>query len=191
MKINPELIVYCGPMWGSKTSRLISSIERLKYKGQQVVVYKPSMDSRYSQSNICTHSGAKWPAHCVSSGAALLSHFRAVRDEVAAVAIDEAFMIDGVAPAALEIFRSGTTVLVASLDLSAKGRSFDEIRELLPFATRVEKCPAVCPICGDDAFYTAKLVNDNQEIQVGSSELYEPRCFRHHPVMCNLNEHVV
>ena len=191
MKINPEFIIYTGPMWGSKTSRLISSIERLKYQGQNVVVYKPSMDSRYSQSHICTHAGAKWPAHCISSGAALLTHYKALRDEFTIVAIDEAFMIDGVASAALEIFRNGTTVLIASLDLSAKGRSFDEIRDLLPFATRIEKCPAVCPICGDDAFYTAKLINDNQEIQIGSAEMYEPRCFRHHPVMCNLNERVV
>lgn len=191
MKINPEFIIYTGPMWGSKTSRLISSIERLKYQGQNVVVYKPSMDSRYSQSHICTHAGAKWPAHCISSGAALLTHYKALRDEFTIVAIDEAFMIDGVASAALEIFRNGTTVLIASLDLSAKGRSFDEIRDLLPFATRIEKCPAVCPICGDDAFYTAKLINDNQEIQIGSTEMYEPRCFRHHPVMCNLNERVV
>ena len=187
----PELIIYSGPMWGSKTTRLIASLERLKLQGRKVIAYKPSLDSRYADDFICTHSGAKWPAHCVSSGSALLRHLETSGDNVDAVAIDEAFMIDGVAPAALEILRNGTTVMIASLDLSAKCKPFSELSELFPFATRIEKCSAVCPVCGDDAYYTAKLVNDNREIEIGGKNLYEPRCFRHHPIMCNPNEHVI
>lgn len=187
---NPDFVIYCGPMWGSKTSRLIASIERLRLQGRSVITYKPSMDARYEQSQICTHSGAKWPATCVGSGAALLNHFLSIRGDVSAVAIDEAFMIDGVAPATLEIMRSGVDVLVATLDLSAKCRAFPEVSEMLPFATKVEKCPAVCPVCGNDAFYTAKLSNNDREIEVGGKNLYEPRCYRHHPIMCNPNETV-
>ena len=88
----PELIIYSGPMWGSKTTRLIASIERLKLQGRKVIAYKPSLDSRYADDFICTHSGAKWPAHCVSSGSALLRHLETSGDNVDAVAIDEAFM---------------------------------------------------------------------------------------------------
>lgn len=184
-KKNPELTIFCGPMWGSKSTRLIASLERLKLQGRNVIAYKPLMDSRYSESHISTHSGARWPAHCVSSGDGLLAHLESSGDFFDAVAIDEAFMIDGIAPATLEILRRGTSVLVATLDLSAKCKPFSEVIELLPFATRVEKCPAVCPVCGEDAYYTAKLVNDDREIEVGGKNLYEPRCFRHHPIMCN------
>jgi len=184
MPRNPELIVFTGPMWGSKTTRLIASLERLKLQGRRVVAYKPSMDSRYAESQICTHSGAKWPAHCVSSGNQLLDHYGSFREQPDAVAVDEAFMIDGAAPAIMQIIGGGTTVLVASLDLSAKCKPFAEVSEILPFATRVEKCPAVCPVCGDDAYYTAKLVEDDREIEVGGKNLYEPRCWRHHPIMC-------
>lgn len=184
---NPELVIFCGPMWGSKTSRLIASIERLKLQGRNVQVYKPAMDSRFSESHICTHSGAKWPARCVTSGKCILNHLESIPDDVDTVAIDEAFMIDGVAPAVYQIIRRGISVLVATLDLSAKCKPFDEVSELLPFATRVEKCPAVCPVCGNDAFYTAKLVDDDKLIEIGGKNLYEPRCFRHHPIMCNPN----
>ena len=190
MQGNPDLVIFCGPMWGSKTSRLIASIERLKLQGRNVQVYKPAMDERYAVSHICTHSGAKWPATCVASGGALLAHYRSLGDDVDAVAIDEAFMIDGASRAILEVLRSGTTVLVATLDLSARCRPFDEVSAMLPYATRVEKCPAVCPVCGNDAFYTAKLTNDDREIEVGGKNLYEPRCFRHHPIMCNPGESV-
>lgn len=187
MKSNPELIIFCGPMWGSKTTRLIASMERLKLQGRNVVAYKPTMDDRYSLSHITTHSGAKWTAHGVSSGDMLWNHFQSYEVPIDAVAIDEAFMIDGAASAALRIMRKGTTVLVASLDLSARCKPFEEVAELMPYATRVEKCAAVCPVCGDDAYYTAKLTDSDREIEVGGKNLYEPRCFRHHPIMCNSN----
>jgi thymidine kinase len=185
MPSNPELIIYTGPMWGSKTTRLVASMERLKLQGRKVVAYKPTMDERYSLSNISTHSGACWPAHCVSSGSMLWNHFQSYEEPIDAVAIDEAFMIDGVTSAVLQIMRKGTTVLVASLDLSARCKPFEEIERLMPYATRIEKCSAVCPICGNDAYYTAKLSSSELEIEVGGKSMYEPRCFRHYPIMCN------
>lgn len=186
LKKSPEMIIYSGPMWGSKSTRLIAGLERLKLQGRKVIAYKPTIDSRYAASHITTHSGAKWPAHCVNSGEALLNHYWMHSGDVEAVAIDEAFMIDGVASAALQIMLSGTTVMIASLDLSSRCKPFEEIEKLMPYATRIEKCAAVCPVCGEDAYYTAKLNNDScKEIEVGGKDLYEPRCFLHHPTMCN------
>ena len=45
----------------------------------------------------------------------------------------------------------------------------------------------LCVICDDDAFYTYKKPagSDSREIQVGCQELYEPRCFMHHPFTSN------
>jgi thymidine kinase len=120
----------------------------------------------------------------------LWNHYSAYSDPIDAVAIDEAFMIDGVSSAALQILRRGTSVMIASLDLSARCKPFDEIERLMPYATRIEKCSAVCPVCGDDAYYTAKLSESQAEIEVGGRNLYEPRCFRHHPIMCNSAEPV-
>ena len=52
----------------------------------------------------------------------------------------------------------------------------------LPYATRVEKCAAVCTVCGSDAPYTHRKVKGEQEIAVGGAEMYEPRCWRHHEI---------
>ena len=57
---------------------------------------------------------------------------------------------------------------------------------MLPWATKIEKCPAVCTICGKDAFYTYRKVDSLSEIEVGGSELYEPRCWGHHPNFSNI-----
>ena len=58
---------------------------------------------------------------------------------------------------------------------------FEEIEKMSCWATRVEKCPAVCPVCGSDAYYTFKKVDGEEEILVGGSDIYEPRCWNHHP----------
>ena len=64
--------------------------------------------------------------------------------------------------------------------MSANCNSFSEIEKMLPWATKIDKCTAVCVVCGEDAPYTQKKVNDIAEITVGGAELYEPRCWSHH-----------
>ena len=178
----PEFIIYTGPMFGAKTSRLLTSIDRYKYQSRGVAVFKPRMDNRYNDDKIVTHTGMSIPAMCVSIGREILDAVRAM-DDCDVVAIDEAFMIDGSADAALTLFRSGKTIVVSSIQLSASGLPFDEVKEMMPYATKIEICPAVCPVTGRDAYYTERKRKDLGEIAVGGSDLYEPRCWEHHQFM--------
>lgn len=184
---NPELIVFCGPMFSSKTTQLLSALERFKYQKKHIVVFKPKIDTRYSDDHVVSHSGWKSNAVTVESGAQMLEvlqHFEIMPD---VVAVDEMFMIDGAAEVLIWLFRTlGVTIVTATLDLSFSGRPFPEVEKVLPWATKVEKCTAVCVVCGEDAPYTHKKADDNEEIHVGGSETYEPRCFKHHAAVNNL-----
>ena len=97
-------------------------------------------------------------------------------------------MIDGSAEAALALFRKGTTVIVSSLQLSASGTVFEEVRDMMPWATKIEICPAVCPLTGRDAYYTQRKIDSIDEITVGGADIYEPRCWEYHSFM-NRKEH--
>jgi thymidine kinase len=112
---NPEFIVYTGPMFGSKTTRMLSVLERCSYQNRKVVAFKPKMDDRYSKGEICTHAGLKFPAINVSSGEEILTE--SVGYDV--VGVDEAFMIDECATALVELFKQGVTVVVSSIQMSA------------------------------------------------------------------------
>jgi len=136
------------------------------------------MDRRYAKEEITTHNGGKLEALIVSTGDEILRHVDVYEPDV--VAVDEAFMIDGSADALIQISRRGVSVVVSSIEMSASCNSFPEIEKILPWATKVEKCTAVCVVCGEDAPYTQKKINDIAEITVGGSELYEPRCWSHH-----------
>ena len=188
MNNDPRFIIFTGPMFGSKTTKMLSVIERYEYQGKKVASFKPLMDDRYGESFISTHSGAQINATCISNGAQLLEYLDECDEKYDVIAVDEAFMIDGVAGSLLTAFKEGYTVVVSSLQLSSSGNVFEEMKEMMPWATKIEICPAVCPLTGRDAFYTFRKLDMEEEIVVGGAETYEPRCWEHHPLMNRLGE---
>lgn len=189
MQTNPEFIIYTGPMFSGKTSRLLSTLEKYKYQHKKIVVFKPSIDDRYSSSEVVTHSGWKISAVCVKTGADILEHLSNLEENPHVIAVDEAFMAPGVAEVLIWLYKSGFTIVVSSLEMSAAAKPFAEIEKMLPWATLVEKCTAVCTVCGRDAHYTHKKQTGGDEIEVGGAELYEPRCALHFPAMFNMRIH--
>ena len=175
----PQLRIYTGPMFGSKTTKMLAFLERCSYQSRKVVAFKPKIDERYSEGEICTHFGMKFPATNVNSGADILKE--SVGFDV--VGIDEAFMIDECSDAVLSLLKQGKTIAVSSIQISANGNPFDEIKNMLPWATHIEVCPAVCPITGKDAYYTVGKVSSLSEIEVGGADIYEPRAWTHTPFM--------
>ena len=191
MKINPRFEVFTGPMFGGKTTRLLSALERYQYQNKNLVLFKPKIDVRYSEDTVTTHSGIKWSKNKpgsfnkvirVSDGEELYARFASLDSEyqLDVVAVDEVFMVEGSADKLVEIYKMGKTVLVSSLQLSSGGEPYEEMLKILPWATSVQICPAVCEICGEDAFFTKKISGGNENaIEVGGAELYQPRCFAH------------
>ena len=180
-RMTKEFVIYCGPMWSGKTTRLTAAVERHRIRKTDVLCFKPDIDGRYSNDSIVTHSGSRMEAISVSKGEQIIQHVNEKRPEV--IAVDEAFMIDGVADALIHLFMRGVSVYVSSIELSANLKSFSEIEKMMPFATRVEKCTAVCVSCGDDAALTNRRVPSLEEISVGGADTYEPMCWSCHPAV--------
>lgn len=188
----PSLIVITGPMMAAKTTRLLLHVERFKHQNKRVVAFKPKIDVRYSESEIVTHSGWKYAAQQIETGGDIIKFLSESEVTYQAIAIDEMFMIPGVAQSLIWLYQKGLTVVVSTLDLSSLCKPFEEVVKILPWATQIEKCTAVCTVCGQDALYTYKKLDDGEtpgsgtQILIGGSETYEPRCRAHHPFFENL-----
>ena len=175
---SPELKIYTGPMFGGKTTRMLASLERYQYQHRSTVLFKPMLDNRYSEQKVVTHKGQEHTSILVSSGKEILE--RGIEADV--VAVDELFMIPGSATALISLFRKGKTILVSTLQLSSNPSgytAFEEVKDLLPWATSIQVCPAVCSQCDRDAFYTQRIGEQPKEILVGGSESYQPVCWKH------------
>jgi len=178
-----SLILYTGPMFSSKTTKLLMQADKRYYQKKKVIAFKSRMDDRYSsQGEIVSHNLGKIPAFLVSTGEEIIkkiSECLADKKEIDCVLIDELFLIQGGSQACLTLFKKGYDVVVASIDLSFEGKPFDEVKEVMPYCTRIVKCKAVCPVCGEDARYTYRKIDDKSEILVGADDIYEPRCQLH------------
>ena len=179
-----EMILYTGPMFSSKTTKLLMQADKRYYQKKKVLAFKSRMDDRYStEGEIVSHNLGKIPAKLVEKGSEIIEIVANFSENLDCVIIDELFLIEGAAEACQILFKKGYDVIIASIDLSFEGKPFDEVKEIMPYCTRIIKCKAVCPVCSSDARYTYRKIDDKSEILVGADDIYEPRCQLHYDYM--------
>jgi len=179
-----EMILYTGPMFSSKTTKLLMQADKRYYQKKKVIAFKSKMDDRYSsKGEIVSHNLGKIPAFLVSNGKEIIEIIANCDKDIDCVLIDELFLIQDSAYTCVELYKKGYDVIIASIDLNFAGAPFEEVEKIMPYCTRIIKCKAVCPICGDDARYTHRKTDDKSEILVGADDIYEPRCQLHFKYM--------
>src|SRR5437016_13077672 len=78
--------VIAGSMFSGKSEELIRRLRRAKIARQKVQVFKPQIDSRYSQDHIVSHSEMRHESSTVETATELLSK---VEKNTEVVGIDE------------------------------------------------------------------------------------------------------
>jgi thymidine kinase len=155
------------------------------YRQRRILAYKPTMDDRYSKTEITTHSGmVSLPAVTIEVADDLITHVlqQDIAVENTTIVLDEVFMVPKIGKQLVWLYRNGFSLLVSSLDLSSAMEPFLEIVEILPWVTDVQKCTAVCQVCRADARYTYRKPGAGDDIiLVGGVETYEARCSSCHP----------
>ncbi len=191
LKVGNEFVVFVGPMFGGKTTKLLSAVDRYKHQKRDIFAFKPRIDQRYVKEKIVTHWGGELEANLIADANGIWEFFANVSvspREQPVIAVDEAFMLGDAGKVLPALFRQGATIIVSTLQMSSDGTPYTEVQEFLPYATKVEVCPAVCTVCGDDAHYTEKIGGRSDHgIEVGGAEMYQPRCFSHFSFLKGLN----
>ena len=181
-----RLEVITGPMFCGKTDELLRRLRRAIIAKQEIQVFKPGFDIRYSSEKIASHTGNEYAAYPVESIAEIPA---LLLDEVTVVAIDEAQFFGGdIIQVVQDLVDRGIRVIVAGLDMDFRGVPFGQMPQLLALAEVVDKLHAICMVCGEQATRTQRLVDgepayfEDPIISVGASEMYEARCRIHHQV---------
>ncbi len=170
------LEVICGPMFSGKTEELIRRITRAQYARQNVQLFKPSVDDRYDDTAVVSHSDQSLPGEPVEG----LGELRqCLNSEVEVIGIDEVqFFDDGIVEFCEEMADQGRRVVVAGLDQDYRGEPFGPMPRLLAVAEYITKLMAICVRCGNPAHRSYRLADDPQQVLVGTDEQYEARCRR-------------
>jgi len=168
--------VICGSMFSGKSEELIRRLRRAQIARQRVQIFKPHIDSRYSEDHIVSHSEMKIASQVVSSAQDIMGHLD-MRTEV--IGIDEAQFFDRELVAVCNrLADMGKRVIVAGLDQDYMGRPFEPLPELLAVAEYITKTLAICMRCGNPANHTQRLIQSSERVVVGAADIYEARCRR-------------
>ena len=166
--------VICGSMFSGKSEELIRRLRRAQIARQRVQIFKPKLDSRFSEDHIVSHSEMKIRSQLVARAREILDLLDG-RTQV--IGIDEGQFFDmDLAYVCNNLADSGKRVIVAGLDQDFRGKPFDPMPELLSIAEYITKTLAICVRCGAPANRTQRLVENSDRMLVGATDAYEARC---------------
>jgi len=175
-----------GCMFAGKTEELIRRIKVLEFAKKEIMVFKPVIDNRYSETRVVSHAGSSVESYIINDAAEILDM---VKPTTQVVAIDEAQFFDSnICIVADELANRGIRVMCAGLDTDFRGEPFGPMPKLITEAEFVTKLAAVCNKCGAPATRTQRIVNGKPAsynepiVLVGAAESYEARCRHCHEV---------
>ena len=165
--------VICGSMFSGKTEELIRRLKRAKFARQRVEIFKPALDTRYSEEEVVSHDSNHILSTPIESSASILL----LATDVDVVGIDEAqFFDEELLTVCNELARRGTRVIVAGLDMDFKCQPFGPMPALMAVADEVTKVHAICVKCGNLAYVSHRTVQNDKLVLLGEKMEYEPLC---------------
>ena len=165
--------VICGSMFSGKTEELIRRLKRAKIAKQRVEIFKPAVDTRYSDTEVVSHDANSIASTPVSSSQNILL----MTGDVDVIGIDEAqFFDEGIIDVCNSLANQGFRVIVAGLDMDFKGIPFGPMPALMAIADDVQKVHAICVRCGAPAYVSHRLVAGEKQVLLGEKNEYEPIC---------------
>lgn len=174
--------VVCGSMFSGKTEELIRRIKRATFARQRVVIFKPQIDTRYSEEEVVSHDRNAVMSVPLSTSAEILNYLSSHATstdgyDFDVVGIDEAqFFGMDLVDVCNQLANKGVRVIIAGLDMDFQCTPFGPIPALCAVADEVTKVHAICVKCGALAYVSHRLVHDQNQVLIGEQAEYEPLC---------------
>lgn len=165
--------VVCGSMFSGKTEELIRRLRRAQFANQKIAIFKPKVDTRYSEEEVVSHDFHSITSKPVSDAAEMLS----IAEDIQVVGVDEAqFFGANLVDVAQTLANRGVRVIIAGLDTDFLGKPFGPMPALMAVAEDVQKVHAICVKCGNLANHSHRLSKSRDLVVLGEKDIYEPLC---------------
>lgn len=168
-----KLEIICGSMFSGKTEELIRRVKRARFAKQKVIVFKPSIDTRFNKEKIVSHDSNA--IECVVIDKPIEMVTLAAQYDV--IGIDEIqFFDDSIIDCCNTLIQKGKRIIGAGLDMDYEGNPFGPTPKLLAIADEVSKVRAICTQCGKSANFSHRIVDGENQVLLGEKNEYQPRC---------------
>ena len=165
--------VITGSMFSGKTEELIRRMRRAEIAKQKIVLFKPSIDERYSTDFVVSHDKRVIEAVSVEDA----KQIEVLSKSYDVIGIDEAqFFGSELVDVCERLADGGKRVIVSGLDQDFQGKPFEPIPQLLAVAEFITKNLAICMVCGNPANRNQRMSSEQDRVMIGGKDTYEARC---------------
>ncbi len=186
-----KLIYYYGSMASSKTLRLLSTAYNFEEKGVQIMVLKPSLDTRDGDNIIRSRAGLERKCVMVDKGIDLYnavktySNFLSTQfEQLKTVIIDECqFLTEKQVDELSDVVDNlGINVMCYGLRTDFRSKLFQGSKRLFEIADTIEEIKSTCE-CGNrktsiNARFdeNGEIITDGNQVMIGGNETYTALC---------------
>jgi len=183
------LEIILGPMYASKSTRLLEIYKQLKFCNIPVTIINHSIDTRYHESMVSTHD--KVMAPCIQTTRLsdiwdykdIDSHFNENSDRHIklrtsdVILINEGQFFEDLYEVVVDMLKSNKRIYICGLDSDFERKKFGQILDLIPLCDKVNKLTSLCSQCkdGTPGIFSMRLTSEKQQTLVGSDN-YIPVC---------------
>lgn len=182
-KNNGYLGLIIGPMFSGKSTKLIQYIKKYKTLNKNIIVVKPSLDNRYTESsNICTHDMEK--QSCILFNKDKLNDIFINEFYICSeiVMIEEGQFFDNLYEIIKQILNDKKTIYISALNGDSNQELFGDIYKLISLCDNIEFLQALCLDCtdGTPAIFSKRLSDNKEQISVAGATEYKAVCRYHY-----------
>lgn len=168
-----KLEIICGSMFSGKTEELIRRVKRARFAKQEVIIFKPIVDTRYNKDKIVSHDSTTIESVAINKPIEMIK----LAQDYDVIAIDEIQFFDhSIVDCCMALIEKGKRIIGAGLDMDYQGNPFGAIPKLLAIADEISKLRAVCTQCGNPANFSHRIVDGENQVLLGEKNEYQPRC---------------
>ena len=183
------LELFIGPMFSSKTTRLLEIYKQCIFCNIPVIIINHSIDTRYHESMVSTHD--KIMAPCIQTtklasvwdNKDINSNFNENSDRhiklrsADVILINEGQFFKDLYSVVEDMLKCNKRVYICGLDSDFERKKFGQILDLIPLCDKVNKLTSLCSQCkdGTPGIFSMRLTSERQQTLVGSDN-YIPVC---------------
>lgn len=177
-----EIILGC--MFSGKTTALMNRAKSYNSIGANVMNINYFMDTRYGDNHIISHDKEKLESINIKNLSEIKNtpKYNDIYNNSTIICVNEAQFFSDLKSCILDFcYEDKKKIFICGLDGDYKQEPFGQILELIPHANKVSKLSAFCGVCKDGtlACCTKRIVDDKEQILIGSNGEYIPVCRSH------------